>query len=500
MKWTCELLLTMFGIEEGFQQEQRQPRFENTKKNSQIHKGNVLCRRKTVRELLNDEKRRLSLPNITQTTPKAITSCWTGKIKKGYTFIPNNVKTKTLHEEDIDKVLLLTPLDSIAGKCNKKDNFSRCCEKNSPTEFSDEINTEFQLDTNHCLQSTIDDSCQIEKQPVSKHIDEKETILSKQKEERTEQNEIELSNNSYENGQYNGVPPTQQNVQILNSKTLDFQGFSSKSKPSISAEIGASMCTQSLNSLRTELQIFKDAAKVLTSQALLKQQQPEHNAARPNSLTSDSIEATVTIFKNHKRAVLSRAQKSRNSNIYSPQSRSSTHFSTPVCNDDSTGMKAVGKEGKIDPSRRESVISDNTNESCICFTQPQVQVKLKGKNADKSDGSQFDKNPVFNFNCYKPQQLRPNKLNVKFPQMAQNSKRALTLPRIPCKTADVEAYFVHHRSLEARHSVSSNPELSPRELPNVVRMSHEWPEDFRRTRRRRTMVDYNCNRWLNQSL
>lgn len=493
----------MFGFDEGFEQELRQPKFEDVRKNSQLHKGKVLCKRKTIHELLNDEKQRLTLPNIAATSPKTLNNLSNnGLLMKGYTFTPNNAATKgeILDEDEVEKILLLTPLNTSPAKKSKKTS-DRLQSREKPSQnnqFSDidiDGNTKNVTNSNHCVLSSASCSHQTEKHEIA----EKEEIKVDHKQD---------SHLSHLSTNYYSTICHGDNLFIKQNTVKEYKAnvYVLRPNPCISADIGASMCTQSFNSLCTELTMFKDTAKTLAKQTPRAKIHRREQAARYNSINSDSVKPTFTIFKNHKRSVLSRTQKSRNTNDSTPQSASLIRRATAAsCNETSVhnnGDNERETEEIPHTCRRESAASEKLNDCCFCVKQPFVQFKLKDKydsNMHTSTGP--DKSTTRDYQCYKPQQLHPKKVQMEFQKTAHNSKRAITLPRIPCKPADVDTYVVHQRSLlEPRHSVSSNPEVSPRELPNVGRTSHEWPENSELSHGRRAVISYKCNEWVNRWL
>lgn len=497
----------------GLGQEIRRPSTQELIRDRQIRKGTVLSRRKSVEQVARDELERLVLPDIHKTSLNDTRYEQTrtkGYIRRGYTFDLSKLKADKFNslafdEEDVEQLLCLKSLNSFNSDENHENYFGKywkpgkCLEegegKREPVSRSDNDSEFSDLSANQ------EESSNLEKQHKDRNFNDKSIKYDRGS---TRGNITEQRRSSF--------PDVPSRVDVPSRLVV---------RKAVRVDIGAPMCTQSMNSLSTELAMFKDAFskelrdtkidgtktphwllkypcdkdKSLVSHVhvahdtrLLNESNTRSSPTRTESSISAAADSSVAVFKKKRKNLLSRSQKSRESRS-SSESSSSLPKDLPVS---PTPSQTSATEIITDETscRKKSFASEAVDGRCACVHPPRVEVSLKddlktSKTLLKNSKKKEVLMPTRYYECYTPVtsklvQFSPTKDADRAPFKIDSKVTTMQRALAEFKERKPPKIFQKPQLRGKDQSpVFSDPEISKRRKTPVRITSHEWPPQMK---------------------
>lgn len=504
----------------GFGQEIRRPSTQELTRDRQICKGNVLSRRKSIEQVAKEELGRLVLPDIHKTC-SSDTSCpryeqtrTKGFIRRGYTFDLNKLKTgksnslSSDEDNSIEKLLSLKSLDSFNtdGK-NENHYFGKYWNPRSSSEESEDKREASSRGDND---SGFSDSSANQEDPSNSEKQHKDRKFNDKNIKYERENDLRGYITQQRRSSFPDVPCRRDDLpsRLVVRKALQ-------------VDTTASMSTQSMNSLSTDLAMFKDAFskglketrvdRTKTPHWLLKivcekdktlshvvdDSRLSESNTRPSPTRSQSVssisaaaDSSFAVFKRKRKNLLSRSQKSRESRSSSESPLSSPGVEVKDLRISPTPSQPSVTEINTHETccRKKSVASETVDGCCTWVSPPRVQVSIKddirsNKNSLRSKKKEV-KMPTKYYDCYTP-------VTSKVVEFSAEKGTDRTPFKIDSKVATMQralAEFkerkppkiLQNRQLTRKdQSVFSNPEISPRKNTPIKAASHEWPPQMK---------------------
>jgi hypothetical protein len=511
----------------GFDQEICRPNTKELTKDRHIFKGNVLSKRRSIEQLVKEDLGRLVLPDI-HSSRSGDTNCskyeqikTKGFIRRGYTFDLNKLRAEksyeSFDEDEMEKLLSLKSLDSFNKDDTQEE--SLYAEKSCSRRSSQQNGNKSKREDSRADSGFSDES--LANSIASREEDTDNTYKAKRNQRfvgnvKYNQENTHASIASGRRGCFQEVKSC--HVEVPSRLVI---------RKSDRVDIGATMCTQSFNSLCTDLSMFKDEVsrglvreygtqRTKTPRLLnivpeskksspelddtirykLKESGTRSNPARSDSVTSSCVNTTFAVFKERRRDLLSRSQRSRNRSKFcseSPLTRSGTELK------DSCGSLPSARPCTAETNTeglsclKRGVASEATDGCYMCVAQSRVHFSLKnnvksGPNStsSKSRTVAIDDGSTNYYDCYTPASskvvqfgLGSNK-NVGVPLKLDSKVSAMPDVLLEFKKCKPKALQRRQPLKTGGQNVQSDPEISHREEKTLlITASYDLPPDMK---------------------